>query len=304
MAKTNYFTKIINSLNGKKVSCENNTTIDLDTLTFGGERVSHLYPNDCYYAHLSIYYFALKYVENRNVLDAGSGSGYGTDYLAKNGASSVIGIDISSDAITFCQNYFKRDNLQYKQMDLQNITGFTPHNFDVIFSSNALEHVPEVTKFFESAWKLIKNNGTLIIAVPPVVDELSKQGNIINPYHLNIWTPRQWYAVLSHYFDDVQCYRHSFSHTTINLDFANTPENTIVTERDFYFEPISVDEFYKKHTLTVIFVAHKPKVESAISPKSSTLKFIDESFTRPFIMAKTNYFTKIINSYKRKKGFL
>lgn len=302
MSITNYFTRIFSNLNGKNASCEyntmseinrldnttseinkfdNTTGIDVDTLTFGGERVTHLYPNDCYYAHLSIYYFALKYIKNKTVLDAGSGSGYGADYLVKNGAKSVIGIDISDDAINFCQNYFKSDNLQYKQMDLQNITGFTPHNFDVIFSSNALEHVPEVNKFFKSAWELLKNNGTLIIAVPPVVDELSKQGNIINPYHLNIWTPRQWYHILEHYFDEVQCYRHSFSHMKIELDFSNTPEKTAVTERDFLFEPVSLDDFYNRHTLTTIFVAKKPKVVYAIPPENSTLEFIDESFTRP-----------------------
>ena len=37
----------------------------------GGERVLHLYPNDCYFAHLSIYRFALDLCRGRTVLDAG-----------------------------------------------------------------------------------------------------------------------------------------------------------------------------------------------------------------------------------------
>ena len=44
-------------------------------IAFGGERVTHLYPNDLYYAHLSIYWFASKFVKDKIVLDAGCGDG-------------------------------------------------------------------------------------------------------------------------------------------------------------------------------------------------------------------------------------
>lgn len=254
---------------------------DMENLTFGGERVSHLYPNDCYYAHLSIYNFALDLIKNKVVLDAGSGGGYGSVYLADNGASSVLGIDISDDAIEYSQEYFKRSNLNYHKMDLQKIAGLKPRSFDLIFSSNALEHVPDVTAFFRSAWELLKEDGTLVVAVPPVTNKESRQGNLINPYHLNIWSPRQWYYVLNQYFEDIQCYRHSFDKPNIKLNFANTPEQTIVTEKDFLFEQIQIDQFFNMHTLTVIFVVKKPRPISELPDIKEQLKFVDDSFTRP-----------------------
>jgi hypothetical protein len=50
----------------------------IDEIMNKGERVTHLYPNDCYYGHLSIYYFALQFCQGGTVLDAGSGAGYGS----------------------------------------------------------------------------------------------------------------------------------------------------------------------------------------------------------------------------------
>lgn len=32
----------------------NNALTEAQEIAYGGERVTHLYPNDCYYAHLSI----------------------------------------------------------------------------------------------------------------------------------------------------------------------------------------------------------------------------------------------------------
>ena len=42
-----------------------------------------------YWAHLSIYHFALPFARGRRVLDAGCGAGYGAAYLARHGAQSA-----------------------------------------------------------------------------------------------------------------------------------------------------------------------------------------------------------------------
>ena len=52
-----------------------------------GERVSHLYPNDCYFAHLAIYYFALDHAHGGNILDAGWGLGVNGIATFKNAES-------------------------------------------------------------------------------------------------------------------------------------------------------------------------------------------------------------------------
>jgi SAM-dependent methyltransferase len=253
-----------------------------EEITFGGERVSHLYPNDCYYAHLSIYYFGSQFCRDGWVLDAGSGAGYGSVYLAEHGARFVRAIDISEQGVSFSQHYFHRPNLQFQVMDLQQFSGLNDR-FDLIFSSNALEHVPDVSAFFHSAWQLLKPDGVMIVAVPPVIDEASRNANLANPYHLNIWSPRQWYYVLNLYFAEIQPYRHGFEKPDVILDFSNTPDQTVVNEKDFIFEPIPPEQFFHIHTLTVMFVVRKPRPEHELPLNGNPASFVDDSFTRPFV---------------------
>src|SRR2546426_905425 len=135
----------------------------LDQLTFGGERVTHLYQNDCYIAHLSLYYFALPFACGKIVLDAGSGSGYGANFLAQHGASFVHGVDTNSVAVQFCKASFERPNLNFRQMDLERMSVFPERYFDVIFSSNTLEHVSDVQNFLRGAHSVLKPDGVLIV---------------------------------------------------------------------------------------------------------------------------------------------
>ncbi len=253
----------------------------LDQLAFGGERVTHLYPNDCYFAHLSLYHFALPYTQGGIVLDAGSGSGYGANFLAEHGAAQVHGVDSSAVAVRYCQATFSRPNLEFSCGDLRQIDGFPERYFDVIFSSNTLEHVDGVAEFLRSAYALLKVDGVLIAALPPVVGEDSRSVNLSNPYHVNIWTPRQWHEVFGLYFKDVKVYRHHFAKPGITLDFDNAPEQTKITERDFEFDRCSLSALYELPTLTAVFVVQGHRPAEQLPAACAPLPLVENSFTRP-----------------------
>ena len=72
----------------------------------GGERVTHLYPNDCFVAHRSLYHFVVPFIADATVLDAGSGAGYGAAHLADHGARQVLGVDASPKAVAFSRHHF------------------------------------------------------------------------------------------------------------------------------------------------------------------------------------------------------
>jgi len=69
----------------------------------------------------------------------------------------------------------------------------------------------------------------------------------------------------------------------IGRDFSPehfTPASKL-TEKDFVFAPGTVDDMYKMFTLTTIFVTTNPRPENQLPAPGATLKFIDESFSRP-----------------------
>jgi len=243
--------------------------------------VTHLYQNDCYYGHLSIYHFATQFIKGRKVLDAGSGMGYGSAYLAKNGALDVVGLELSQRSVKFSRKHFKLPNLIYQQMDLQKIEGIKPHQFDVIFSSNVLEHLPNVTAFLHSACELIKTDGIFIVAVPPITKNIERIANLSIEDHLNIWSPKQWHHALRQYFNKIECYTHNLEKPGVTLNLDNNPEETKINERDFSFHAISIDDFgCKNHGLTAIFLASQPVKSENILPPEKILSFVDQSFSR------------------------
>ena len=72
-------------------------------------------------AHIQRYEWVAPFVKNLYVLDAGCGSGYGRYYLAKSGVQNIVGIDKSATAINYAKKYYKRENLEYKVMDVCNL---------------------------------------------------------------------------------------------------------------------------------------------------------------------------------------
>jgi 2-polyprenyl-3-methyl-5-hydroxy-6-metoxy-1,4-benzoquinol methylase len=254
-----------------------------------GERITPSYPNDCYYAHLSVYHFASRFCKDATVLDAGSGTGYGSAYLAEHGAKFVYGIDLSEVAVAFSQQHFELPNVQFQVMSLGDIAGFQFHQFDLIVTSNVLEHVGGVQTFLRKAWELLKPDGCMIVTVPPVTGERAREHELSNPFHRNIWSPRQWMYVLRMYFEEVQPYLHGFGRTDIYLDFYNTPEQSHtkqISEKDFTFEPVTIDAVRSDTSLSATFLVAQPRQETTLPSLEVPLDFVDDSFSRQLSPAK------------------
>ncbi|MBF0320918.1 MAG: class I SAM-dependent methyltransferase [Nitrospirae bacterium] len=246
-----------------------------------GERVTHLTPNDMYYAHLSIYRFAMGRAANKIVLDAGCGEGYGSAYMARSGAGFVHGIEIGPGAVGLAREHFNAPNLKFHEMDIQNISGFEEHSIDFIVCSNVLEHIPNPWLSLHSFAKILKPDGVFLLAVPPITDDGLKMRNLAIPYHLNIWTPRQWHYAVGCFFEDVQRYRHWFRDEDVRQKFGIGSTRASCNETDFVFEQVQLQETNPiTPTMTLILTARSPIEAIRNSDISQKLSLIDGSFTR------------------------
>ncbi|MEO5359968.1 MAG: class I SAM-dependent methyltransferase [Nitrospirota bacterium] len=246
-----------------------------------GERVTHLIPNDMYYAHLSIYRYAMDFAKDKTVIDAGCGTGYGSAYMARSGAGFVHGIEVSPGAVALAAQYFSAPNLKFYEMDVQNISGFEDHSVDFIVSSNVLEHVPNPWLALHSFARLLNPDGVFMLAVPPITDEDLRARNLAIPYHLNIWSPQQWHYAVSCFFEEVETCRHWFKDGKSHPDFGSDPNNAAFNEMDFVFEQVQPQgEKSLTPTITLIITARKPINVFSNSEIEERLKFVDESFTR------------------------
>jgi 2-polyprenyl-3-methyl-5-hydroxy-6-metoxy-1,4-benzoquinol methylase len=171
-----------------------------------GERMNADANDWYYYAHLSIYHFATEFITGRDVLDAGSGSGYGSAYLAKHGAKSVEACDASSEAVEFSKRRYANSGVNYQTLDLCGELRYADHSFDVIFSSNVMEHLIEIDHFIDECRRIIQPGGKFLIAVPPIPSKELLIVNIKNEFHVTNLTPRGWYSKISRFFENVACH--------------------------------------------------------------------------------------------------
>src|SRR5215813_4356193 len=84
---------------------------------FTGERViPGQVDADLLNEHLARYAFAARLSRRKQVLDAGCGAGYGSAELAKT-AASVLGIDVSAEAVEFARAEYPAGNLKFEVGD-------------------------------------------------------------------------------------------------------------------------------------------------------------------------------------------
>jgi len=150
-------------------------------------------------AHIQRYEWVSSFLQGSCCLDVGCGSGYGAYYLAKNGASTIIGVDISSTAIKYAQKHYKTENLEFKRMDSLNLK-FRDNTFDAVISFDVLEHIDEEyqSKFISEIARVLKDDGKIYIGCPNATTSKGR-----NPFHRRELTRREFESLLRKFFKNV-----------------------------------------------------------------------------------------------------
>ncbi|MEK3675532.1 class I SAM-dependent methyltransferase [Paenibacillus sp. FSL R10-2771] len=123
-------------------------------------------------------------LKNLKVLDAGCGTGYGSLFMSQY-AKEVIGIDISQETITWCEEHYSdQKNLKFLQASLENLP-FSDSEFDCIVIFEVIEHVDAQIQnmFLKEAKRILKPDGILIMSTPNRSIYTDKSG-YTNPYHI------------------------------------------------------------------------------------------------------------------------
>jgi SAM-dependent methyltransferase len=100
----------------------------------------------------------------KRVLDAACGEGYGSAHLAHT-AKSVIGIDVSEQAINHANERYQADNLEFKCADVCNLP-FENNEFECIVSFETLEHLENQSGLLNEFRRVLDPGGFLLISSP------------------------------------------------------------------------------------------------------------------------------------------
>jgi cyclopropane fatty-acyl-phospholipid synthase-like methyltransferase len=133
--------------------------------------------------HVARYSIVSAQVSGRRVLDIACGEGYGSWLMKEWGASEVVGVDVSDEAISSAKRNFSRSGVSYIQGDAciasQLLMG---KKFDVIVSFETIEHLADPQKFLSEIRNLCEENSSIFISCPN--DHIALPPDQSNPYHL------------------------------------------------------------------------------------------------------------------------
>jgi SAM-dependent methyltransferase len=171
-----------------------------EQLEFTGERLTGAATGQVEIEHLHRYFLARDFGRGRDVLDIASGEGYGTAILAQV-ARSVIGVDISEQAVRFAARNYRKDNLSFRVGDARNIP-LPDAAVDVVVSFETIEHLSEQEQFLSEIKRVLRPGGLLVMSSPDR-DVYSSGGDTANPFHVRELTAAEFTALLSRHFAHV-----------------------------------------------------------------------------------------------------
>jgi SAM-dependent methyltransferase len=157
-----------------------------------------------YLFHLATYDFARPFLQGRRVLDFGCGTGYGTHRVAL-GCASIVGVDVSGEAISFAGRRYRADNLSFHEIVPveEAPLPFADGSFDVVLSFQVIEHAPDALLYLAEAKRVLTEDGLLILATPDRTTRLLRRQRPWNRYHLTEYSPDELAVLIGREFGGV-----------------------------------------------------------------------------------------------------
>lgn len=100
--------------------------------------------------------------KGKTVLDVGCGTGETAYYIAKKGASRVVGLDYSHEAIAAGRATYQYPNLFFAKKNVKDIK----EKFDVIITMGTLEHIDNPLALLKKFKAMLNPGGSIIVTSP------------------------------------------------------------------------------------------------------------------------------------------
>ncbi len=151
------------------------------------------------------YSYALKYCRGKKVLDIGCGFGGGTEFIAKNGAKSVLGIDYDERVIKPISKTNRIRNLSFRKLDAFDL-GKINEKFDVVLVFEIIEHLPvkRVREFIALVYERLVRGGIFFMTTPNGMKSVYFGNKLYNPYHTKEYKKEELEGLISYLFPKVE----------------------------------------------------------------------------------------------------
>lgn len=149
--------------------------------------------------HIARYTLVRDLCRGRKVLDLACGEGYGSRLMFDWGATEVVGVDVSEEAVASARARFGFgcDGLRYLSGDAEQVEALLAgEKFDLIISLETIEHLHNPVAYIEALVRLRAQDGEIFISCPndwwyyPTAEQS-------NPYHIRKYSYDEFLALVT-----------------------------------------------------------------------------------------------------------
>lgn len=160
------------------------------------ERVSHTDLSDNYvFQRSQLAYYEAKKLVSGDILEIGSGQGYGINIIASK-ANRYVAIDKYMTDIVQPENAPK---IEFLNINVPPLSGIEDNSFDFVVSFQVIEHIKKDKELIEEVYRILKPGGKYIVSTPNIKTSLTR-----NPWHIREYTVEQFKNLLSISFSKIE----------------------------------------------------------------------------------------------------
>jgi ubiquinone/menaquinone biosynthesis C-methylase UbiE len=141
--------------------------------------------------------------EDQTILDAGSGMGYGTRFIAENGARWVLGVDISEETLHETGRSHARQTLAFGVMDCTRLA-LRDESMDGICSIELIEHLTDTDSYLMEMCRILKPEGWYFLSTPNRKVSSRPDGQVTWAFHEREFSLDELRELLEGYFEQVE----------------------------------------------------------------------------------------------------
>ena len=143
--------------------------------------------NRCLYA-----YKAASEIVEGDIIELGSGEGYGLQMLAPQ-AKSYLAVD------KFETDTLGHDNVEFRQQMLPSLVGIEDNSYDFAVTFQVIEHIQDDKTFISEIHRVLKPGGKLLLTTPNRLMSLTR-----NPWHIREYTAAELGEIAGTCFSKVE----------------------------------------------------------------------------------------------------
>ncbi len=187
------------------------------------------------YEHFHRYLWAAGLVDGREVLDLGSGEGFGAALLSES-AAHVVGLDIDELTVEHSRLNYAGSNLEFEVGTAVDLSAFEDGSFGAVVAFEVIEHVREQERVLSEVARLLSDDGILVISTPDR-RMYGEARNESNPFHERELTLEEFLELLDVNFPHIASWgQRTITGSHLNPLGTGTAEGKMSEASEFFIE--------------------------------------------------------------------